>query len=164
MALTMAELARLAGVCPATVSRVLNGTGPVSVKTRTRVMEAVERFHYHPNELARGLVNGRSRSVGVIVSQLENPFYAAVLTGIQQALGEAGYSWLLGTTFHDAATERQHLLDLRRRRVDGCILNPTLTGEGRVSNADLIRGLQRDGVPVVVLQDHLGEIETRSIV
>src|SRR5262245_19890344 len=121
MALTMAELARLAGVCPATVSRVLNGTGPVSGPTRARVMEAVERFHYHPNELARGLVNGKSRSVGVIISQLENPFYAAVLSGIQEALSQAGYSWLLGTTFHDPSTERQHLQDLRRRRVDGCI-------------------------------------------
>lgn len=163
MALTMAELARLAGVCPATVSRVLNGTGPVSHKTRVRVLDAVERFHYHPNELARGLVNGRSRSVGVIVSQLENPFYAAVLSGIQQALGETGYSWLLGTSFHDAGIERAHLQDLRRRRVDGCILNPTVTAEGRAPNADLIDALRGDGVRVVVLQDHLGELGTPSV-
>ena len=58
---TIRDVAREAGVSYATVSRVLNGSGPVSEKTRTRVMEAVERFHYHPNELARGLVNGRSR-------------------------------------------------------------------------------------------------------
>ena len=81
MAITMTELARLVGVCPATVSRVLNESGTVSEKTRARVLAGVERYHYQPNELARGLVNGKSRTVGVIVSRLDNPFYAAVSWG-----------------------------------------------------------------------------------
>jgi LacI family repressor for deo operon, udp, cdd, tsx, nupC, and nupG len=163
MAMTMSELARLVGVCPATVSRVLNSTGPVSEETRARVLAGVERYHYHPNELARGLVNGKSRSVGVIVSQLDNLFYAAVLMGIEQALSGAGYSWLLGISLHDAAREREHLQDLRRRKVDGIILNPVFASDGRYPNADLIHALQRDHVPLVVIQDYLRETDTSYV-
>jgi DNA-binding LacI/PurR family transcriptional regulator len=164
MGMTMTELARLVGVCPATVSRVLNGTGPVSEKTRERVLAGVARHHYQPNELARGLVNGRSRTVGVIVSRLDNPFYAAVLMGIEQALSTAGYSWLLALSTHDAARERQHLQELRKRQVDGLIINPALAPDGQYPNADLIHALRRDGVPLVVLHDYLREtLSTRSL-
>jgi DNA-binding LacI/PurR family transcriptional regulator len=163
MALTMSELARLVGVCPATVSRVLNGTGSVAEQTRARVLAGVERYHYHPNELARGLVNGKSHSVGVIVSRLDNPFYAAVLMGIEKALGAARYSWSLGISLHDAAKERQHLQDLRRRKVDGFIINPALSPEGRYPNADLIHALQRDRVPLVVIHDYLRETDTSYV-
>jgi DNA-binding LacI/PurR family transcriptional regulator len=163
MAITMTELARLVGVCPATVSRVLNESGPVSEKTRARVLAGVERYHYQPNELARGLVNGRSRTVGVIVSRLDNPFYAAVLMGIERALGTAGYSWLLGLSTHDAARERQHLQELRKRKVDGLILNPALAADGQYPNADLIHALRRDGVPLVVLHDYFRETNTHSV-
>jgi LacI family transcriptional regulator len=148
MALTMSELARLLGVCPATVSRVLNGTGPVSEETRARVLTGVERYHYHPNELARGLVNGKSHTVGVIVSRLDNPFYAAVLMGIEGTLGAARYSWSLAISLHDAAKERLHLQDLRRRKVDGFIVNPALSPEGRYPNADLLHALQRERIPL----------------
>jgi DNA-binding LacI/PurR family transcriptional regulator len=163
MPITMSELARLVGVCPATVSRVLNGTGPVSEKTRARVLAGMERHHYQPNELARGLVNGRSRTVGVIVSRLDNPFYAAVLMGIEQALNTAGYSWLLGLSTHDAARERRHLQELRKRQVDGLIINPALAPDGHYPNADLIHALGRDGVPLVVLHDYFRETNTHSI-
>jgi DNA-binding LacI/PurR family transcriptional regulator len=164
MAITMNELARLVGVCPATVSRVLNGSGPVSEKTRARVLAGVERYHYQPNELARGLVNGRSRTVGVIVSRLDNPFYAAVLMGIERALSTAGYSWLLGLSTHDAARERQHLQELRKRKVEGLIINPALAPDGHYPNADLIHALRRDGVPLVVVHDYFREtLSTHSI-
>jgi DNA-binding LacI/PurR family transcriptional regulator len=163
MAITMSELARLVGVCPATVSRVLNESGPVSDKTRARVLAGIERYYYQPNELARGLVNGKSRTVGVIAGRLDNPFYAAVLTGIEQALSTAGYSWLLGLSTHDAARERQHLQDLRKRQVDGLIINPALAPDGHYPNADLIHALRRDGVPLVVVHDYFRQTNTHSI-
>jgi DNA-binding LacI/PurR family transcriptional regulator len=163
MAITMSELAQLVGVCPATVSRVLNQSGPVSEKTRARVLAGVERYHYQPNELARGLVNGKSRTVGVIVSRLDNPFYAAVLMGIEQGLSTAGYSWLLALSTHDAARERQHLQELRKRQVDGLIINPALAPDGHYPNADLIHALRRDGVPLVVLHDYFRETNTYSV-
>jgi DNA-binding LacI/PurR family transcriptional regulator len=163
MAITMSELARLIGVCPATVSRVLNESGPVSEKTRARVLAGIDRHHYQPNELARGLVNGKSRSVGVVASRLDNPFYAAVLMGIERALSAAGYSWLLSLSTHDAAQERWHLQELRKRKVDGLIINPALAPDGHYPNADLIHALRRDGVPLVVVHDYFRETNTHSI-
>jgi DNA-binding LacI/PurR family transcriptional regulator len=163
MAITMTELARLVGVCPATVSRVLNESGSVSERTRARVLAGIERHHYQPNELARGLVNGKSRTVGVVASRLDNPFYAAVLMGIERALSTAGYSWLLTLSTHDAAQERQHLQELRKRKVDGLIINPALAPDGQYPNADLIHALRRDGVPLVVLHDYFRETNTHSI-
>jgi LacI family transcriptional regulator len=160
--MTMTELARLAGVCPATVSRVLNGTGPVAVNTRARVLAAVERYHYHPNQLARGLVNGKSRSVGVLISRLDNPFYAAVLMGVEETLSGAEYSWSVGLSLHDAAKERRHLLDFRQRKVDGFIINPALAPDG-YPNADLIHAIRRDRIPLVMIQDYLRETDTSYV-
>jgi LacI family repressor for deo operon, udp, cdd, tsx, nupC, and nupG len=137
------------------VSRVLNDTGPVSRETRARVLEAVERFHYQPNQLARGLVNGKSHSVGVLTSKLDNPFYGAVLMGIEQTLHDARYSWVLGISRYDAARERRHLEDFRRRKVDGIIINPTAAPDGSYPNADLIHAIRRERIPLVVIQDYL---------
>ena len=79
MPVTLDKVARRAGVSPATVSRVLNHTGRVSESTRARVLRAVKDLKYHPNLAARTLAHGRSRTLGLVVSNLGNPFFLPVL-------------------------------------------------------------------------------------
>ena len=82
---TMADVARSAGVSVATVSHVLNDTRPVLPHTRQAVLDAVEELGYTPNTLARSLVTSRTRSIGLAVSAISNPYFTEILQGVEQA-------------------------------------------------------------------------------
>src|SRR5438105_2373215 len=93
--ITIEDIARLAGVSPSTVSRVLNGSKPVAPDKRDLVLAAVEQHGYRPNAVARGLVRGRSMCVGVLVQDVGSPFFAAMVSGIERALGNGVYRAML---------------------------------------------------------------------
>jgi len=100
-ALTLADVAKAAGVSPATVSRALNEPSLVKAATRQRVMEAVEELRYRPNRMARDLAGGRSRSVGVIVSNLANPFFLDIFHSVEYEAKRHGYEVLVENTGYD---------------------------------------------------------------
>jgi len=100
-ALTLADVAKLAGVSPATVSRAINEPGLVKAKTRARVLEAVERLRYRPNRMASDLAGGRSRAVGVIVSNLANPFFLDIFHSVEYEAKRHGYEVLVENTGYD---------------------------------------------------------------
>lgn len=128
---TIRDVARLAGVSPATVSRVLNGSGhPVRESTRRRVLEAAERLEYYPNHLARSLLRRETGVVGLLVPDVSNPYYAAILRGIEDVAHQHGLAVLLCNTDRDPAKQRQYLRALLERRVDGVVVTGgTLTPE-----------------------------------
>ena len=140
---TLEQVARLAGVSPSTVSRILNGTAVVSDDKRQAVDDAVRRLGFVPNPVARGLAGGRTLSVGVVTQAIDSPFYGGTLRGIEDKLAEAGYSPLFVSGHWDATTEARCIDTLRSRRVDGIVV---LTG--RLSDAAL-RALAKQ-LPVVV--------------
>jgi DNA-binding LacI/PurR family transcriptional regulator len=86
-----------------------------------------------------------------------------MLMGIETTLNGAAYSWSLGISLHDAVKERKHLQDLRRRKVDGFIINPAIGPDGHYPNADLIHALRCDRIPLVVIQDYLRETDTSYV-
>jgi LacI family transcriptional regulator len=95
------SLRRVAGrarVSTATVSRVVNDSGPVKPSTRARVLEAIEAFNYSPNLHARSLAGGKSRSIGVIVSSLDNPFFLDVYRAVETRAHDAGYDVIMAHT------------------------------------------------------------------
>ena len=94
-AITIKEVAAEAGVSTATVSRVLAGSNGVAEEVRNRVSRAVAKLDYHPNRLARGLRLGHRQVVGVIIPDLQNPFFTGVVHGVEAALYGAGYTLLL---------------------------------------------------------------------
>lgn len=122
-AVTLRDVARLAGVHPGTVSRALNEeTRPlVNEATARRVLEAAERLRYRPNPIARGLKTNRSRTVGVIVPDLLNPLFAAIVRGIEARLDRAGYTLLITNTDNDPDRERTQFEAMLARQVDGFI-------------------------------------------
>ncbi|MCW5612045.1 MAG: substrate-binding domain-containing protein [Rubrivivax sp.] len=140
---TLEMVAAAAGVSAATVSRILNGTAIVSDDKRAAVDEAIARLGYVPNPVARGLAGGRTLSVGVVTQAIDSPFYGGALRGIEDTLGQAGYSPLFVSGHWTAAHEARCIEALRSRRVDGIIV---LTG--RLSDSALAATARE--LPIVV--------------
>jgi len=124
-AVTLDMVAKEAGVSPATVSRILNGTAVVSPARKKAVDDAIARLGFVPNPVARGLAGGRTFSIGVMTQTLDSPFYGSTLRGIEEKLLPLGYSPLFVSGQWNADVESRCMEVLRSRRVDGIIV---LTG------------------------------------
>lgn len=140
------DVARLAGVSTATVSRALSGRGQVSPATRARVDKAARRLGYVVQSSASSLASGRTRNIGVLVPLLDRWFYGAVLSGVTAVLMQNGYDVTLYNLSTDAA-ERERIFDtfLRRQRVDGVVVIAIAPTEREWKR---LRGL---GKPVVMI-------------
>jgi DNA-binding LacI/PurR family transcriptional regulator len=142
---TIYDVARLAGVSTATVSRSLNGTGQIAPGTRAAIDAAVEQLGYRPNTIARSLVTKSTQTIALLLPDITNPFYAALVSGIQQRALEAGYTTLLCTTEGDPEREEQYLSLLRAKQVDGVLV------DGLVLPPDRVARFVADGFPIVCL-------------
>ncbi|MET8632052.1 LacI family DNA-binding transcriptional regulator [Streptomyces sp. NPDC057746] len=140
---TMADVARSAGVSVATVSHVLNDTRPVRPHTRQAVLDAIDELGYTPNTLARSLVTARTRSIGLAVSAISNPYFTEILQGVEASALEHGYGLLVADPHDDPVHERNAVRLLHERRVDGVIVAPSADPGG------LLALLSRHGVPTV---------------
>jgi LacI family transcriptional regulator len=123
-AVTIKQVAAAAGVSTATVSRVMAGLRGVRKPVRERVLEAVGRLDYHPNRLARDLRAGLRKVVGVIVPDLQNPFFPAVVHGVEEVLSGAGYTLILGHSGGMRQDEDSQMAALRGEGAAGLILVP----------------------------------------
>jgi LacI family transcriptional regulator len=119
---TITDVARLAGVSPGTASKALNGRGGISPETARRVRQAADRLGYQPNALARGLLTGRSCTVGLITTDSFGRFSIPVMQGAEDALGPGSMSVFLCDSRDDRIREQHYLRTLLERRVDGIIV------------------------------------------
>jgi LacI family transcriptional regulator len=119
---TLEEIARAAGVSPSTVSRILNGTARVLPAKQQAVEEAIARFNYRPNVLARSLANGRTDTIGVLTQTVSSPFYAEWLRGIEDGLYEPAFTPLFVSSRWSVKDEMSRMEQFIARRVDGIIL------------------------------------------
>jgi LacI family transcriptional regulator len=142
-AVTLRDVARVAGVHPATVSRALNEeTRPlVNQETARRVLKAAEELGYQPNPIARGLRTNRSFTIGVLIPDLTNPLFPPILRGIEDGLETAGYTPLIANTDNDPERELLDLQAMRARQVDG-IVAATARRDHRLHDALLEAGLE----------------------
>jgi LacI family transcriptional regulator len=138
---TVADVAREAGVSPSTVSRVLSGNGYAAPQVRERVHAAVRRIGYVPDANARTLRNRSSRSIGVLISDLRNPFYADLAAGVEQELRAAGYHMVLVNDNGHARDELRAVAEFVAMRVPGVILTPV--------SARAVKELHQQGIRVV---------------
>jgi LacI family transcriptional regulator len=141
------DVARLAGVHPATASRALNPETRllVSEETAKRVLAAAAQLGYRPNAVARSLRTRRSHTVGVLIPDLNNPLFPPMIRGLEDRLAKAGYVALIGNTDGDDARERQVFEQMLARHVDGYVL-----ATAHLRNPLLDEAVQA-GVPVVLM-------------
>ncbi len=139
------KVAARAGTSPATVSRVLAGTAAVSPELAARVMAAVKELNYAPNPAGRNLRLGGSRTVGMVVPDIENQFYTSVLSGADEVLADAGYTLILAHYGENPERERTHLARLRAENAAGVIF-----AASRVRNEEY-EHMQAAGVPLVAV-------------
>jgi DNA-binding LacI/PurR family transcriptional regulator len=116
------DVAREAGVSTATVSHVINNTRYVSDGTREKVLRAIELCNYYPNAHARSLASGRSQMLGVLVSDISNPFFPELVKSIEAAAFERGYDVLLLNTNYDAERTLRYVQRIIQRKVAGVAL------------------------------------------
>lgn len=138
---TSVDIARLAGVSQATVSRVLNG-GSASEPTRRRILQVADQLGYSVNGVARGLAMRRTGLIGVVVADITNPFYPELLESVGARLGERGWQMLVHDA--DADSEVQATKLLLQQRVDGILFTSALTG------SEAVVGLAQRGFPLVL--------------
>ncbi len=152
MTTTIGDVAKRAGVSAATVSRVLNGNYPVAEGTRGRVMDAVHDLGYVANAHARALIKSTSGTVGVILHDVADPYFAEIVRGIQQVADETGRLVVLCSSLRDPAREITYIELLRGQRVDAVILTSGFVEDDEFLMAlhEQARGLLAQGSQLVV--------------
>lgn len=153
------DVAERAGVSLTTVSFVLNGKKSVAIseETRRRVCDAARELGYRPNRLVRGLVRGRTQTIGVIVPRLDSSFHAAIVHGIQSVCTESGYRILLADSEHGFAQEQHEVELLLQHRVDGVISVALPDDAPSAEVCDWVARVVADGVAFVVVDDHTAD-------
>jgi len=143
---TIADVARLAGVSTATAGRVLGGYGYAKVATRDKVMQAACKLGYRTNALARSLITGKTRTIGVVTGDIQNPFYASILRGVANVVEQYEFGLLIVNSDESLDKEIRAVNLLMEKQIDGLIVSPCDT-----CNSRHLRDLQEAGLPLVLL-------------
>ena len=152
--ITQYTIAEKAGVSAITVSRVINNKPDVNPKTRKKILKIINELNYVPNLLAKSLKSGKSKTIGVIVSNLYNPFFNDVLCGINEILNKKGYSIIVCNSNNSINEEEKNVLTLIEKRVDGILITPV----GKKS-LDIMH-LQKIKIPSVLFMSHINLIKS----
>ena len=156
----MKDVARVAGVSISTVSRVLTGSPLVNEETRVRVQRAMDELDYRPNRVARRLRRDTARAslIGLIVPDIQNPFFAELVRGVESVAQQHGYMLFLGNSDEDPAQERRYLDLMRAESVDGLILPASS------DSAQVVAALGRQGIPVVCVDRRLPRVALDTVI
>src|SRR5689334_22374752 len=154
---TIREVAESAGVSYATVSHVINNTRVVTQETRERVLAAMVALDYRPNALARSLRQGKTNTIGLVLPDSANPFFAEISRSIEDEAFKKGYSVFLCNTELDTQRELFYVDVLSKKQVDGIIF--VAAGD----QADSLDFLLRQGMPVVMIDRDLPNVEVDAV-
>jgi DNA-binding LacI/PurR family transcriptional regulator len=154
----MRDVARLAAVSPATVSRVLNGDPTVGATYRRRVTRAVEELNYRPNRLARNLRIQRTTTIGVVVSDIENPHFSEMVRAVEDAAFRQGYRVLVCNSDESSEKQSAYLQTFADERVLGVILSPSNPRDEQITHLiDL-------GIPIVAFDREVADRRADAVI
>jgi LacI family transcriptional regulator len=159
VSVTVADVALKAGVSKATAARVLGGYGTVSDRVRETVTAAARLLDYRPNELARSMTTGRSGTIGVVVGDIENPFFSLAVRGISDVARRAGFTVILINSGEDVDAERAAIRTLLAKRVDGLIVSPA-----KDHDVEHLHEAVRSGLPLVLLDRGSGTLDVDTVI
>lgn len=154
---TMKEIAQAAGVSTATVSRVLNGAPLISAATAARVTAVMQELNYRPNHVARSLRTVSTRTLGVLVSNVANPFFAGLVHSIEDSASDRGLGLLLGNASEQPDRQLAYLHSFLEKQVDGIIITPT------GSEPDWAREILDQRLPLVFVDRTLKGVDVPSV-
>lgn len=155
--ITLKEVAKEAGVSVGMASRVLSNYGSYSERTRAKVLRAARALGYRPNVLARSLRLGRTKAIGLVVSNIVSYHWTTFVRGIEAAAAHYGYQVILGTTADDPDAERNYVQALHERNVDGIILSPS------AENEEMLAKLAHEGLPMVLVESDMEAVAAPRI-
>ena len=155
---TIKEVAKRAGVCISTVSRVLNNNYPVSDQIKENVLAAIHELDYQPNGIARSLKSRRTDTIGVIVADISNTFFMQMAKGIESVVNNHGYNLIIASTSEKEEKELKILKTLSEKRVDAIIISSCST------NGRYIKELTEKGLPMVLIDRKIPSLSLDSIV
>jgi len=155
---TVADVATAAGVGKATAARALGRYGQVSAKVREKVFATAENLGYRPNELARSMTTGRSGTIGVVVGDIENPFFSVAVRGIADVAQQSGFTVVVANSGEEIDAEREAVQTLLSKRVDGMIVTPC-----RSRDIGHLEEVVRAGVPLVLMDRAVPELEVDTV-
>ena len=141
--ITIKDVAKEVNVSVTTISRVLNNKPDVSEATKKKVEKAIEKMGYNPNKIAQGLVLKKSNSIGLIIPDINNPFFPELIKGVERTAKKLGYSLILCNTDNDKIEEKESIFLLRSKQVDGIILSLSL------ENKEALKELEKERYPIV---------------
>nr|ARU12486.1 LacI type transcriptional regulator [Agrobacterium tumefaciens] len=156
---TVSDVARSAGVSKATAARVLGNYSTVSTEVKDKVLEAAKKLGYQPNELARSMTTGKSNTIGVIVGDIENPYFGLAVRGISDAAASAGFDVVLSNSGEDLTREKAAVRVLLGKRVDGLIVAPS-----SFKDVEHLHEVQQSGRPLVLLDRTVQGLSVDAVV
>lgn len=157
---TISDVAKVLGVAPSTVSRALNGHADINTNTRQAILEVARQLDYQPNLLAQSLKSSATHTIGVVIPDIERPFFATCVSGIQQVAAEAGYRVMICQSKESYEMEVSNVQALIASRVDGLLICHSRETE----NFDHVRPASTRGVPVVHFDRVCDEVETAKVI
>ena len=152
---TIRDVAKLAGVAPITVSRVINNDGYFTEETRRKVEAAVLELDYIPNSLGPSLRSKRTQTLALVLSDITNPFWTTVARGVEDAANKQGYHVIIGNTDESPEKQEEYLLFLMKKQVDGFLFVP--------ASYDVSKTLQKRRVPFVILDRRFPSSQVDSV-
>jgi len=154
---TIFDVAKLAGVSISSVSRVLNNSTRVTENMRERVLDAISKLKYQPSAIAQGLVTKSIKSIGLIITDINNPFFTELIHGAENKTSEHGYNLLFCNTDENVEKEANYIRVLSNNLVAGFIISAT-----RMSDENIFE-LKKSNVPFVLINRYLDGIDTPCV-
>src|SRR3982750_321990 len=142
---TIKDIAKALNLSTSTVSRALRGSYEISQETKKLVLEYAEKINYRPNPIALSLKERRSRSIGVVVSEIANNFFSQAINGIESIAYNCGYHVIISQSHESFEREKVTIQHLASRSVDGLLIS--LSSE--TTNMDGLKQLHEKGLPIV---------------
>lgn len=161
MAVTLLDIAKQSGVSISTVSRVLNkksANSRISKQTEKLILKTARELNYRPNQLARGLRLKRTHTIGLVVPDIANPFFAYIIKSVQMVSHKLGYTLVVCDTDENLPLEVEHTQMLCSKGVDGLIVLPVGQKAGHLES------LQRNGIPLVVVDRSFDGLASSTVV
>jgi LacI family transcriptional regulator len=157
---TIKDIAKELGISPSAVSKALKDSHEIGEKTKALVLECAKRLNYQPNLSAQSLKQGNSKSIGIVVSTIDNQFFSQVINGIESVAYSRGYNVIITQTHESYELEMQNVRHLTFRSIDGLLIS--LSTE--THNIDHLKNLHNMGLPIVFFDRVSDEIDTHKVV